>query len=190
MKFDPRKHHRRSIRLQGYDYTRAGGYFVTIVAYHRVHLFGEIVKGKMIVNKFGRVVMQQWNKLPYRFHNIELGAFVVMPNHVHGIIVINDAGRGTAEDFNDPNEETPRRAPTEHFGKPIPGSIPTIVRSFKSAVSYRINLMRGTREIPVWQRNYHERILRDHHEWDRIHRYIESNPSRWSEDDENPGKLK
>lgn len=154
VKFDPQKHHRRSIRLKGYDYSQAGGYFVTIVTRRRECLFGEVVNGEMILSTFGLVAKQQWEKLPKRFPNIELGAHMIMPNHMHGIIeIIND--RGTAGIRNDLDGVSSRRAPTTHerFQKPVQGSIPTIIRSYKSAVSYRINLMRGSDGVPVWQRN-------------------------------------
>jgi REP element-mobilizing transposase RayT len=190
--FDPDKHHRRSVRLKEYDYAQPDGYFITIVTYQRECLFGEIVGEEMQLNKFGLVAQQQWEKLPKRFPNIELGTFVVMPNHVHMIIqIMDESRRGTAENQNDRDGELPRRAPTqEQFQKPVKGSIPTIIRSYKSAVSYRINLMRGTNGVPVWQRNYYEHVIRNHEDWDRIHRYIESNPLLWAEDEENPTNIK
>ena len=190
MKFDPQKHHRRSIRLKEYDYAQPGGYFITIVTYQRECLFGEIVNGEMRLNKFGMVARQQWEKLPKRFPNIELGAFVIMPNHVHGIIqIIEVSRRGTAESTNDFDIESSRRAPThEQFQKPVAGSIPTIIRSYKSAVAYRINLMRNTNGVPVWQRNYYEHVVRNIEDWNRIHKYIEANPFMWADDDENPSK--
>jgi len=189
VKFDPQKHHRRSIRLQGYDYASAGGYYVTIVAWQRECLFGEVVNKEMRLSKFGLVAKQQWEKLPKRFPNIELGAYMIMPNHMHGIIVITD-GRGTAESLNDLDGESSRRAPTqEQFQKPVKGSIPTIIRSYKSAVSYRINLMRGSDGLPVWQRNYYEHIIRNETDLQNKTDYIESNPLLWDEDDENPNHL-
>jgi len=183
-KFDPQKHRRRSIRLPNYDYSQPGAYYVTIVTWHRECLFGEVVDGEMKLTKFGLVAKQQWEKLPERFPNIELGAFVIMPNHTHGIIVIS---RGTAENLNDHDGESTRRAPTrEQFQKPVNGSIPTIVRSYKSSVSYRINLMRGTQDIPVWQRNYYEHIIRNERDLQNKTDYIEANPMLWNEDNENP----
>ena len=89
-KFDPKKHHRRSIRLKGYAYSQAGAYYVTIVTWHREFLFGEVVKGEMRLNKFGLVARQQLEKLTKRFPNIELGTFVIMPNHIHVIIFVTD----------------------------------------------------------------------------------------------------
>lgn len=187
MKYDPKIHHRRSIRLKGYDYSQAGAYFITIVTFQREYLFGEVVDGEMVLSKFGQVAKQQWEKLPRRFRNIEADTFVVMPNHIHGIIVINDdTRRGTAESAKDLGAESSRRAPTkEQFQKPVPGSIPTIVRSYKSAVSYRINLMRGTKDAHVWQRNYYERVIRNEREMESFWNYIHANPMQWDTDEEN-----
>ncbi|MDQ3004419.1 MAG: transposase [Chloroflexota bacterium] len=189
-RFDPKKHHRRSIRLQGYDYSQPGAYYVTIIVWHREFLFGEVVNKEMMLSSFGLVAKQQWEKLPGRFPNIELGTFVIMPNHMHGIIVITD-GRGTARDVNNLDGESPRRAPTrEGFQKPVKGSIPTIVRSYKSAVAYRINLMRRTQGIPIWQRNYWEHIIRNQRDLQNKTDYIEANPMLWDEDNENPLNVK
>jgi putative transposase len=173
-KFDPKIHHRRSIRLPGYDYTQAGAYFVTIVTHNREMLFGEVVDGEIRLNEFGEIAKREWERLRKRFRHIELGAFIIMPNHVHGIIIIHDNGRGTADN--------------ENFGKPVSGSIPTMVRSYKSAVALRINYARPGDSTPVWQRNYHERIIRNDREMGNIWRYIQSNPVMWADDNENPDK--
>jgi REP element-mobilizing transposase RayT len=188
MKPDSQVHHRRSIRLSGFDYSQPGGYFITIVTYQRECLFGKIENEEMVLSNFGRVAKQQWEKLSFRFHNIELSSFVVMPNHVHGIIMIHDNGRGIARGFFVKVYQVPRYAPTvqQQFGKLIPGSIPTIVRSYKSAVSYRINLMRNTAHIPVWQRNYYEHIVRNQTDLENIDRYVQFNPIQWFKDEENP----
>ena len=181
MKFDPQKHHRRSIRLKEYDYTQPGGYFITIVTYQRDCLFGEIVNGEMRLNDLGKIAGECWHAIPDHFPNVELGAHAIMPNHVHGVLVINDL---TSVDTFPSERRGPRyRAPTEQFQKPVPGSIPTIVRTFKAAVTRRIG--REHNATGIWQRNYYEHVIRNHEEWDRIHRYIESNPSMWAEDQEN-----
>jgi REP element-mobilizing transposase RayT len=187
-KFDPQKHRRRSIRLPEYNYAQPGAYFVTIVAWHREGLFGEVKNGEMVLNKFGLVVKQQWERLPKRFPHVELCAFVVMPNHVHMIIEIMDGScRGTAENLGGLDGEPSRRAPThEQFQKPVAGSIPTIVRSYKSAVSYRINLMRKTDGVPVWQRNYYEHVIRNDNDLQNKTDYINVNPLLWEQDNENP----
>jgi REP element-mobilizing transposase RayT len=186
MIFDPKKHHRRSVRLKGYDYAQLGGYFVTIVSYQRECLFGEIVNGEMCLNDLGKVVKLQWEKLVARFSMIELGTFVVMPNHIHAVIVIRN-GRGTAENTHNKNFESLRRAPTtERFGKPVIASIPTVIRSFKAAATLRINLLREADALPVWQSNYYEHVIRNQADWERIDAYIQANPAMWADDDENP----
>ena len=104
----------------------------------------EIVDSEMCLNEWGEIVAVFWNEVPRHFRNVELDAFIVMPNHVHGILIIIDNGRGTA-----------CRAPTvERFGKPVANSLPTIIRSFKSATTKRINEIHATHGIPIWQRNY------------------------------------
>jgi len=177
---------------------------VTMVTHQREDLFGEIVEGEMRLNWTGKLVKREWERLPNRFPNIELDEFIVMPNHVHGIILINDTGRGTAANSEDidllitrraptatnnenDDQELSRRAPTnrEQFGKPVPGSIPTLIRSFKSAVSLRVNRSRNSPGEPVWQRNYFERVVRDQPELERIRTYIHQNPSQWADDPEN-----
>jgi putative transposase len=162
---------RRSIRLRGYDYSRAGAYFVTICTQNRECLFGEIMNGEMRLNDAGRIVVDEWLKTAEIRAEIELDEWVVMPNHFHGKLVIADR-RGTA-----------RRAPTvEQFGRPVSGSIPTIIRSFKSAVTKRINDLRLTPGAKLWQRNYWEHIVRNEPELNRIREYIHNNPAQWKSD--------
>ena len=164
----------------------AGAYYVTIVTWRREFLFGEVVNGEMMLSKFGLVAKQQWEKLPKSFPNIVLGAYVIMPNHMHGIIEIIN-GRGTAGSLDNLDGESSRRTPTrEQFQKPVKGSIPTMIRSYKSAVSYRINLIRRSDGVPVWQRNYYEHIIRDEKDLQNKTDYINANPLLWDEDDENP----
>lgn len=168
---------RQSIRIAGYDYTLAGAYFITICTHQRENLFGEIGDSQMKLNEMGMVVKQEWEKSPVLRPYIELGEFAIMPNHFHGIIWILDDSTGTA-----------RRAPTnnpptiEQFGKPVSGSIPTIVRAFKSAVTRQINLIRQTPGAPVWQRNYYEHIIRDDKSYNQIAQYILDNPAKWEAD--------
>ncbi|MDO9301430.1 MAG: hypothetical protein Q7T89_08600 [Anaerolineales bacterium] len=178
-KFDPKKHRRKSIRLQGYDYSQEGAYFVTIVTYQRDCLFGEIVNEIMVLNDFGRIVDECWRAIPEHFPFVELGAYVIMPNHAHGIIVIHNIdGRGAAMLRPYDGNTNPHKINVK------PGSLGAIVRSFKSAVSYRINKEHNA--TGIWQRNYYERIIRNEREMDNIWRYIESNPAQWDKDGENP----
>jgi REP element-mobilizing transposase RayT len=175
MSFNPDVHHRRSIRLGGYDYSRAGAYFVTICTRNRDCLLGELAGGEMRLNEAGRIVQEEWMKSARLRPRVILDEFVVMPNHLHGIIALGD-GRGTLQ-----------RAPTtERFGKPTSDSIPTIVRLFKSATTKRINEIRGTPNLPVWQRNYYEHVIRNDEELTRIRKYIQDNPLKWEMDRENP----
>jgi REP element-mobilizing transposase RayT len=174
---------RRSIRLQGYDYSQSGAYFVTICTRDRACLFGEIVDGKMELNEYGNIVEEEWTKTGQIRDEIEMDAWVVMPNHFHGIVVITDERRGGMTH----GRGTARRAPTaERFGQPVTGSLPTIVRAFKSAVTKRINESRRTPGAKLWQRNYWEHIVRNDHELHRIREYIADNPREWDMDRENP----
>ncbi len=174
----PVRHHRRSIRLADYDYSAEGGYYITIVTQRRACLFGEVVNGEIRLNDFGKIVWEEWFETEKLRPNIELleDEFVVMPNHVHGIIWIeNVTGRGAA-----------RCAPTGgQYGVMIPNSLSTIVRAFKSAVTKRINILRNTPGAPVWQRNYYEHIINSEKDYYNIANYISSNPINWDRDGEN-----
>jgi putative transposase len=175
MKMDP-LHNRHSIRLRDYDYTQPGAYFITVCAHERACLFGDIADGEMRLNEYGRVATECWNDLPKHYSHIELDAFVVMPNHVHGIIVLTDVVVGAGL----------RPAPTtpKHHG------LPEIVRAFKSFSARRINEGRNTSGIPVWQRNYYEHVVRGESELNTIRHYIVNNSLRWADDEDNPARLK
>jgi len=195
MKCNPKIHHRRSIRLQGYDYSRAGAYFVTICTRYRECLFGDIADGEMRLNAIGHIVANEWVKTAEIRNEIELDEWVVMPNHFHGILVIYDR-RGTARRARNDDHGvmgTARRAPTtttmERFGKPVAGSMPTVIRSFKSAATKRINEMRKTPGAKLWQRNYWEHVVRNESELNRIREYIQNNPNQWESDKLHPRQL-
>ncbi len=158
--------HRRSIRLKGHDYSSAGSYFVTLCARDRECLFGSIAAGVMRLNAYGMTVRDTWQGLPGHYPHVVLDAFVIMPNHVHGII-----------------ETVPN-----HSTNPCHG-LPEIVRAFKTFSARSINQQRGTPGLPVWQRNYWEHIIRDDKEISRIREYIESNPAGWAEDGMNPSQM-
>lgn len=176
MPYDPEKHHRRSIRLKGYDYTQPGTYHITLCTKARQCLFGDVVKGEMRLNSLGYIAFTCWQAIPNHFPHVELDAFVIMPNHLHGILVITDAIVGTQQCC----------VPTvEQFGKPVAGSIPTVIRSYKGAVSKCINVICNTKSISIWQRNYYEHISRDQQSLGNIRQYILENPARWEDDPEN-----
>lgn len=167
MPYDSERHDRRSIRLEGWNYSWPGLYFVTICTQKSRHLFGRVAGEAMRLNAFGTIADEEWRRTATIRDNVELDSYIIMPNHVHGIIAITR--RGTA-----------RRAPTERqFGKPIAGSLSTIVRAYKAAVTKRINEHRGTPGAPVWQRNYYEHIVRTPRAHRMISAYIEDNPARW-----------
>jgi REP element-mobilizing transposase RayT len=186
--YDPRIHHRRSIRLKGYDYSQAGMYFVTIVTQGQEALFGEVVEGEMRLNRLGEIVQKWWGFLPDHFPDIELGAFVIMPNHVHGIIILH-GGRGTVPVPR--NEETAQlggKNQSKEGGETPPlreRTLGQIVAYFKYQSTKEINALRGGPAAKIWQRNYYEHILRNQQDLELTWLYIESNPARWETDLEN-----
>ena len=172
MKYDPTKHNRRSIRLKGYNYAQPGYYFITICTDRKFCLFGAIANNQLHLNEFGRIAFACWQAIPEHFPRIKLDRFVVMPNHVHGILIMTDAGRGKA-----------LPCPYEgKFGKPVAGSIPTIIGSYKSVVTKQINILRQLKGTTVWQRNYYEHIIRGEESLNRIRNYIVNNPLSWTRD--------
>jgi REP element-mobilizing transposase RayT len=168
------EHHRRSIRLRGFDYTSHGAYFVTIVTDGRRQLFGRIIGDEMRLNAAGRIVADEWQRSGELRSNVEIDAFVVMPNHVHGIVFLLRHDEGTL-----------RSAPTSSFGSIVPGSLPIVVRNFKGAVTRRLRA-EDAFDGEVWQRNYHERVIRNERELQAIRQYIIDNPRQWALDKENP----
>jgi REP-associated tyrosine transposase len=176
---DPKIHHRHSTRLKGYDYSQAGAYFIAAVTWQRENLFGEIVGGDMRLNAFGQIVQTEWARTPDIRHEIELGAFVVMPNHFHAIVIIHGLVGA------DGRPPLPYRLPRPLHGQ-TPKSLGSLMAGFKSSVTKQINVLRNTPAAPVWQRNYHDHIIRNDREMSRIWNYIEANPSRWEDDVENP----
>lgn len=193
MKYDPLKHQRRSLRLPGYDYAAPGAYFVTIVARSRECLLGEVTaEGMMRLSEMGETVNAEWEALPRRFPRARLDAYVVMPNHLHGIIVVDhgmvNAGRGEASAIGGflvngrpEADASPLRARGTQRG-----SLGAMIQNFKAVSTRRLNAIRGTAGIPFWQRNYWEHVARGEADLDRIRAYIQSNPARWAADELNP----
>ncbi len=168
--YDPEIHHRRSIRVKGYDYSQAGAYFITMCVRERECLLGEVVDGKVQPSGIGAVVEACWRDLPRHYAHVDLGEFVIMPNHVHGIIILtSDVGDNVGAGF--------KPAPTKRHG------LTEVVRAFKTFSTRRINVLRETPGLQLWQRNYYERIIRDEAELGRISQYIVDNPARWLEDE-------
>lgn len=169
---------RHSIRLPAYDYAQAGAYFITIVTHDRSCLFGRVENDAIALNDVGRAVQSEWSAMALHRDHIELDAFVVMPNHVHGIIWLLDH----------PNTSRPasRERPSRAFGKMDARSLPAVVRGFKSAATRHVNIVRDAPGTPLWQKNYYERVLRGDRELHDVRKYISENPLRWALDAENP----
>jgi putative transposase len=176
MKYDPDKHHRRSIRLKGYDYSQKGAYFITICTKNRECLFGEIQQEQMNLNDLGRFVYDVWDDLPNHYAHVELDTFVIMPNHIHGIILLSDTPVGAGF----------KPAPTTPTDTAKRQPLSEIIRALKTFSARRINAHRNTAGSPVWQRNYYEHIIRDENSLNRIRQYIVDNPKNWNGDRENP----
>lgn len=176
MKYDPNKHHRRSIRLKCYDYSQPGAYFVTIVTHQRQCIFGRIVDGKMRLNEWGEIAKQCWNEIPQHYPNVTLDEYVIMPNHIHGIIILNENNTNDlivgVQNFEPPRNEY------QHI---IPKSIGSIVRGFKIGVTKWFR--QHTDIYTVWQRNYYEHIIRNETELQNIRQYILNNPMNWKNDE-------
>lgn len=178
MKYNPEYHHRRSIRLQGYDYSQTGIYFVTICTHKRQCLFGEICNGKMILNQIGKIVAQEWLKSAEIRQEITLDQWIIMPNHLHGIVVINNKlGASLA----------PLRG--DECGKRKPKSLSSFIGGFKSSVTKRINTICEHSDSVIWQRNYYEIIVRDEKQLNQIRQYMINNPQTWDEDPEKNDNL-
>jgi len=174
MKNSPEKHHRRSIRLKDYDYSQEGGYFITICTFNRECLFGDVVNGQMCLNEIGRVVVDEWTSSGRIRKEIGLDEFIVMPNHLHGVVIITESNVVGATG----------RSPLQRG--PRPKSLGAFIAGFKSAATKRINELCGTPGEPIWQRNYYEHVVHDEHELNDIREYIAKNPLKWEMDGENP----
>ena len=203
MRYDPERHHRRSIRLKDCDYTRMGAYFVTLCTQGRVCLFGEIVAGEMRLNEYGEIVQKEWFRSAEIRREIVLFSdeFVVMPNHIHGIVRIvespnahvgatgptagaTDATVGATDATAGATDATVGATGRSPLQGPAKRSLASFVAGFKSAVTKRINDRRGTPGATVWQRNYYEHIIRHAESLNRIRAYILDNPLQWHLDHE------
>ena len=194
---------RRSIRLPYYDYSNPGMYFVTICSFGRECLFGNIINGQMQLNNTGEILQKIWHELPERFPNIELDQWVIMPNHVHGIIHILDnpvRGAGSPRPCG-PGPCGFHRPCTDKLKNSIPLDIQTtagagtaplrvtlgqMIAYFKYKSTKRINLLRQTPAVPVWHRNYYEHVIRNEKSLNEIREYILNNTMNWTMDENHP----
>ncbi len=199
MKHDPETHHRRSIRLKDYDYSQEGAYFVTICTHERRCLFGEIDGGEMRLNGIGKVVRAEWLRSAEIRREIYLDAFVVMPNHLHGIVFLMSNMQQAFVGATGGRPSVPAKrerifvlenqgdcqSPLHPRG-PAYRSLAAFIGGFKSACTGLINELRCTPQILVWQRNYYEHVIRGDKSLDAIRNYIEANPAQWANDPDNP----
>lgn len=173
---DAQKKSRRSIRLKNFDYSNPGAYFITICAHNHECLFGKVISengnSTVCLSDYGKIVNDEWLKSGEIRGEITLDEYVLMPNHFHGIIFLGKGDQPVA--------------PTM-FG-PRPGSVGALIAGFKSSVTTKINTLRNTPGVPVWQRNYYERVIRNEIELNSIREYIKYNPLNWETDEEFAGK--
>ena len=176
----PSNQNRRSIRLRGYDYAQPGAYFVTLCTHRWINMFGGVSNGEMMLNPLGLGVQDEWLRTAKIRPYVQLDEYVIMPNHLHGIVMITDNGRGVLQYA--PNHASGQlRSPSFGLG--------AIIRGFKSVATRRINCIRGVSGQPIWQRNYYEHIIRDDHGLNRIREYITYNPHCWHLDKYNPAAI-
>jgi putative transposase len=199
MMFHPERYHRRSIRLKGYDYRQAGAYFVTICTQDRAFLFGYVAHGEMRLNEAGKMVCDAWNDLPAFYLGVQTDAFIVMPNHIHGIIILAEADPRVC-----PAQPSVGVGPRAYPGQPQEMGqpqgvaptlgLPDVVHRFKTMTTKRY--ADGVKRLGwepfrgrLWQRNYYEHIIRNEESLNRIREYILTNPMRWALDRENPHRV-
>ena len=211
-RYNPEIHHRRSIRFKEYDYSKRGAYFVTMCTHRHVAMFGEIANGVLHCNERGAIVQELWDTLPTRFPGIELDAFIVMPNHVHGILIRTQeiepsiethtqsaqsaqSAQLTQSDIHKPAHTSSHTGHTLRDYRTNPHRMQTlneIVRTFKGITSYTLH-KQGTSEF-AWQREFYELVIRNQQQLDHFRSYIMNNPTTWLDDKlhpnmENPYKV-
>jgi REP-associated tyrosine transposase len=166
------------MRLRGFDYSRPGEYFITIVTAHRRRILGRVVGGRMQLSEIGRIVENCWKEIPAHFPGTCVEVFQIMPDHVHGIVEIREPSRRGVQ-LNIPTGD--------HFSRisPRKGTLGVIVRTFKAAVTTELKRVDKWSEDPFWQRGYHDHIIRDHIDRFFIEQYIELNPIVWELDANN-----
>jgi REP element-mobilizing transposase RayT len=181
---------KKSLRLEGYDYSKEGAYFITITSVDHKCLFGNVIEGKNGLSNYGRIVHDEWLKSSKVRSEIELfeDEFVVMPNHIHGIVWVIPGRRqeNVIKKSSPPLVRATGRLPIHNAGRYEPGpsskSLSAFVAGYKSAVTKKINIIRGTPGKSVWMRNYHDRVIRNERELKAIRVYINGNPLKWELD--------
>ena len=174
MNYNPDFHHRRSIRLHGYDYSQAGAYFITMCSYQKQPFFGTIRQNAILLSDIGEMVAEEWLNSAIVRPEIALDGWVIMPNHMHCIVVLHSLV----------TEEREHHLEPEHKGivRREAHSLATCIGGFKGAVTRRVNTISSTQQA-VWQRNYYERVIRNERELNAYRTYIVLNPQRWNHDE-------
>jgi putative transposase len=173
---------RKSPRLQGYDYTQEGVYFVTLCTRERYHFFGKIKGGMLTLSDAGQIAAERWFVLPDHHPNIELDAFVVMPNHIHGIIIIVGTTQSEASQLYRQTDKA-CLVPTEKSRQRVlSGSLSAIIGSYKSSVTRQVRSNLNQPYLTLWQGRFHDHLIRNKDDLNRIREYVISNPARWEED--------
>ncbi|RYX80907.1 transposase [bacterium] len=178
MSYNPDSHHRRSIRLRSYDYSWPGTYFVTIIVSGRECLFGDVEDEDVRLNEAGRMIEQSWLDLPHRFPFCEVGEWIVMPNHFHGILILH-------------TDLTDKISTESRAGGTSENSLGRVVQAFKSLTTTTYAKGVHERSWPpferrLWLRNYWDRIIRNDKEWQQANNYIFNNPAQWATDKQHP----
>lgn len=183
---DNKLHDRQSIRLQGYDYSRPGFYFITICVQNREHVFGDVINGKMVLNEFGQIAWDEWFNTGFIRDNVFLDAFVVMPNHIHGIIEIFDVDNPSIGVYRDTpllrNRNIRNNSIYKTKFESPSNNIGAIIRGYKSVVTKQINQITQTPGTKLWQRNYYDHIIRNEESLLQIREYIKHNSRNWESD--------
>jgi putative transposase len=167
---------RRSVRLPGYDYSRHANYFVTICADHQRCIFGAVLGSQLTLSAMGEIVREEWLNTARIRPYVLLDEFVIMPNHIHGILCLRDRSGMLPH------------APTA-FANPLPETLSSIIGNFKAATTRRIRIATGKPLMPVWQRSFFEHVIENNQSYEQIQAYIKLNPSRWKYDRENPDRI-
>ena len=178
---------RESIRLKGFDYSKAGAYFVTICSRDKQCVFGMAEDDRIILSRLGRIVEECWTQIPDHFEQATLDEFIIMPNHLHGIILLTAKypdSRDTIHRVRPPEEHET----TESFGHPTSGSLPTIMRTFKAAVTRETRRQKLSDDQSIWQERFFERVIRNDDAMLKAREYIVNNPLKWHLDKENPDR--
>lgn len=166
---------RRSIRLPQYDYSQPGMYFITVLTHAREKTLCTKLFPSQELSSWGKIVDSEWKRLSNRFINIEMDDFIIMPDHLHGLILVKDMGTAATQTITVNDMDRRALTRTEGYGQPIRGSIPTIIRSFKAAVTNKIRRIEQN-TVQVWHTNYYEHIVRNDEDLYRIRKYIVENP--------------